>query len=180
MNKRVLENPCFKDKVIILKTGSETGGAYDLLEVELEPGGKNGLHYHTCFKETFTPVEGTLGVIKGKQKIQLQPGSSATVEIGEMHCFFNPGNTTIRFQVKLEPAQNGFLNGLAIAYGLAADGLTNKTGVPKKLAHTAILFDLADTRVPGFLGWITPMLLRKARSKRSRVIRKELIGKYCQ
>jgi mannose-6-phosphate isomerase-like protein (cupin superfamily) len=179
MNKQILINPCFKDRVTILETGKETSGAYDLLEVELDPAGGNSLHYHTSFSETFIPVEGTLGVVKGKQKLELKPGSTATIEKGEMHCFFNPGDSIIRFRVKIAPSNINFLQSLGIVYGLAADGLTNKTGRPNKLAHMAILLDLSDTRVPGFFGLITPLLLRKARSKRTVAMRKELVEKYC-
>ncbi len=37
--KRVLENPIYKDKAIIIKTSLETNGAYSFGELEIAPGG---------------------------------------------------------------------------------------------------------------------------------------------
>ena len=178
MEKRIFQNPKIKDKVTVLKTASETNHEYLLLEVELEPKGGNGLHYHTSFSEEFIPVEGNLGVTLGKENLVLTPGHSSTVQPQQLHRFYNPTDKPIRFQVKIVPANEGFLQGLAIAYGLAEDGLTNNTGVPKKLEHLGILLKLSDTRIPGFLGLITPFLLRKAKKAEQKGTYRDLISKY--
>ena len=47
MKKRVFENSIIKDRVMLVESSNETGGAYTLMEVELQPGSGNQLHYHT-------------------------------------------------------------------------------------------------------------------------------------
>lgn len=179
MEKRIFENPIIKDKVTILKSPQETGHAYMLLEVELHPKGGNDLHYHTNFSEEFIPVEGELAIGLAKRDILLLPGQRSKVEARELHRFYNPSNRAIRFQIRTEPAQEGFLNGLKIFYGLAEDGLTNKKGIPKKWDHLAILCEMSATRPVGFLSLITPFLLRRAKNPKLKPVKEALIKKYC-
>jgi quercetin dioxygenase-like cupin family protein len=180
MQKRVFHNPKVKDKVTVLKTSEETNGDHLLVEVELAVGGGTPRHYHTTFNETFIPVEGVLGVDVGKQKLRLQGGETATANRNEIHRFYNPGNTPIRFQVRIFPAEKRFLESLCIGYGLADDGKTNNKGLPKNLDHMAVIIEHSDTRFPGFLSLIEPFLLRRARKARKRGVMKELIEQYCQ
>lgn len=179
MQKRVFENPLIKDKVTLLKSSRETGGVYTLVEVQLEPGGGNSMHYHTTFTEEFTPVEGVLGVDLEKQKMRLTPGKSATVPVRKLHRFYNPGDTPIRFLVKIVPGREQFEQALAIGYGLASDGLTSKKGIPKKFDHTALLLSLADTGLPGILSFIQPVLKWRAGKARKKGMENELIRRYC-
>jgi mannose-6-phosphate isomerase-like protein (cupin superfamily) len=179
MQKRVFENPLIKDKVTVLKTSHETNGEYLLVEVEMKAGGGNALHYHTSFTEEFVAVQGVLGIALGKKELMLKPGERATAGINELHRFFNPGSCTIRFHVKIAPAQDRFIQCLAIGYGLAADGLTNSKGIPKKFDHLAVLLELSDTRFPGFLSLISPIMLHRAKKARRRGVDKQLIEKYC-
>ncbi len=179
MEKRVFENPLIKDKVTILESPEETGGKYMLLEVELQPKGGNDLHYHTGFSEEFIPVQGELGVGLGKQTLIVSPGQQVKASVNQLHRFFNPGNTTIRFHVKTEPACEGFLQGLKILYGLAEDGLATKKGIPKKMDHLALLVEMSGTRPAGFLSLLTPFLIRRANKPKIKKIKAALIKKYC-
>ena len=68
------------------------------------PGGGNPFHYHTTYTETFTALEGELGLYAGKkQRIVLKPGETYTVQPKQLHRFFNPGNTENKFKVTLNP-----------------------------------------------------------------------------
>jgi mannose-6-phosphate isomerase-like protein (cupin superfamily) len=178
MKKRVFENPLIKDKVTVLKTTSEANGKYVLVEVELQPGGGNDLHYHTSFSEEFTAVAGILGIDVGKKILRLHPGEQAIAPVKQLHRFYNPGKEVIRFQVKIVPPKDNFLKGLSIGYGLAADGLTTNKGIPKKFAHLALLLDLTDTRLPGMLSLLNPIIKSSARRARKKGIDKQLIEKY--
>lgn len=180
MQRRVFQNPKIKDKVTVLKEASETDNQYLLLEVELAPNGGNTLHYHTSFAEEFIAVKGPLGVGIGKKEFKLLPGERSIVPINQLHRFFNPTNNDIKFHVKITPASKGFLQSLQIGYGLAEDGLTNNSGIPRKLDHLAILLDLSDTRLPGFLKLITPLLLLRAKKARKKGVYDELVRKYCK
>ena len=176
--KRVLENPIYKDRAIIIKTSQETGGAYSLGQLEIAPGGRNGLHKHSAFTETFTAIEGRLGVMYGKKKLFLNPGESLTIPLKTSHYFFNDGNDTITCQVKLQPGHEGFEKGIAIAYGLAKDGGTNRKGVPKSFTYLSLIIVLTDTIPAGVLGLMMPLFRTFARKARNKGIESELLEKY--
>lgn len=178
--KRVFYNPKIKDKVTVLQTSDETNGSHLLVEVELAPGGGTPKHYHTTYSETFIPVEGVLGVDVGKTQLRLDGLQQATAHKNEIHRFYNPGKETIRFHVKIFPAENRFLESLCIGYGLADDGLTTDKGIPKKFDHLAVLMQHSDTRFTGLLRLIEPFLLRRARKAKKKGVLDALRQKYCQ
>lgn len=178
MEKRVFENPLIKDKVTLLESSQETNGAYTLLEVALEVGGGNSLHYHTSFNEEFTAIEGTLSIGLKERQLHLKPGQTTVAEINQLHRFYNASSSPIRFQVKLTPGSTEFEKCIAIGYGLAGDGLTNKNGIPKKMDHLALLLDLGNTRLTGFIAFIMPYLLRRAKRARKKGVLKILENKY--
>jgi len=174
------QNPKIQDKVTVLKHPDETNNEFMLLEVELKPGGRNGWHYHTSFTEEFFAKSGKLGVQVGRRKLSLAPGESAKVHIGERHYFFNSTNETITFNVRISPANAGFLQALQIGYGLASDNLTTQKGVPKKIDHLALLLSLSDTRLTGLPGIISSLLIKRAHALEKKGLKKKLIEKYCQ
>jgi len=89
--KRTIVNPIFKDTVTFVRTAAESNGQVSDLEVTLLPGGRNPLHYHMSYSETFTAIDGELGVGLGRIKKRiLEPGNSYTVEHNNLHYFFNP------------------------------------------------------------------------------------------
>jgi mannose-6-phosphate isomerase-like protein (cupin superfamily) len=179
MQKRVFFNPKVKDKVTVLRTAEETDGDHILVEVELAAGGGTPKHYHTTFNETFIPVDGVLGVDVGKKQLRLQGNQTATAEMQQIHRFYNPGKTPIRFHVKIFPAEKRFLESLCIGYGLADDGKTNNQGIPKKLDHLAVLMQHADSRFTGFLALIEPFLLWRAKRARKKGVLEQLRQQYC-
>jgi mannose-6-phosphate isomerase-like protein (cupin superfamily) len=176
--KRVFVNPIYKDKATVLKTSAETHGKFLLGELEVAPGGGNSLHMHSAFTETFIAVKGTLGVRFNKRKMYLRPGDSLTVPVNTPHCFFNSSNETVVCHVKLEPAHEGFIKGIAIGYGLASDGMTNKKGFPKSLTHLALLISLTDTRPYGPIGLLMPLFNWLAKRARKKGVEEALLRKY--
>jgi mannose-6-phosphate isomerase-like protein (cupin superfamily) len=176
--KREFVNPLYKDKLTVLKTSEETGGSYLLHELEVLPGGGNFMHVHTRFAETFTAVKGTLGVVFNQRKIYLRPGESVTVPKNTPHCFFNDGSETIICQIRFDPAHDGFIKGLAIAYGLSRDGKTNRSGIPKDPRLLALLMALTDTRPTGPIALLMPLFAWLARRVRRKGIEETLLHKY--
>jgi quercetin dioxygenase-like cupin family protein len=176
--RRVFVNPVFKDKAVVLKTSEETGGAYSLGELVVYPGGGNYMHTHSAFEETFTAVKGELGVMLGDKKHILLPGDSITVPLHEPHHFFNSSNEPVTCHVKFVPGHEDFVKGLAIAYGLAADGKTNSKGMPKSLTHLAILTVLTDTKPTGFATLLFPFFRWLAKKARQNGTEKALLEKY--
>jgi quercetin dioxygenase-like cupin family protein len=175
---RTICHPLQRDRVTFLKTAAETDGELMLVEVELAPGGANGLHYHTSFSERFTPIVGELGVQVGKEQRVLRPSESALVKHHVVHRFYNASDQPIRFYVEIRPAQAGFEQSLRIGYGLAADGQTNAAGIPKDLITLAVLLELSDTRLSGLLALLNPIFGLLERIGRRRGVDAALIARY--
>jgi mannose-6-phosphate isomerase-like protein (cupin superfamily) len=176
--KRVFTNPAYKDKATVLRSSEETNGKYSLGELEVAPGGGNPLHVHSAFTETFIPIKGRLGVMLRNKKLYLEPGQSLTIPLNTPHHFFNDGSEVITCHIKLEPGHDGFEKGIAIAYGLATDGLVKKNGVPKNFTHLALIIYLTNTRPVGALGLLMPLITLVAKRARKKGIEQALLEKY--
>ena len=178
--RRTIVNPIINDSVTFLQTAEESGGKITEAEITLMPKGGNPLHYHKTYSETFTAIDGELGVKLGKKGTKiLKQGESYTVEPMSPHAFVNPTEKEIKFNIKLKPGHAGFENSLRILYGLAADGLTNDKSIPKSLKHTAIIVCMSDMNVPGLLTLLFPLLKRLARKAKASGEEQRLIEKYC-
>lgn len=141
-------NPITKEQATILKTSMQTKGEFTLIEVTLQPGGGNPIHYHKKFSEDFHPQEGVLGVhYKGKE-ILLSPSESFKVSAMDLHRFYNPTDYPITFRAKLEPGQPGFENFMAVLFGLVRDGKTfSANQIPFNPLYAALLLKWGDTYV---------------------------------
>lgn len=175
---RTIYNPVFDDTVTFKKFSYETGGEYTLLEIDLAPGGGNAMHYHNRFTETFIAVEGELGVDLGRQSFILKEGEYLTVDKGQVHRFYNPGNDRIVFHVRIEPGSAGFERSLYLLYGLTQDGYAREDGLLQEFDHTAIFLSLSDTRVPGLLNIMNPLFKRAARKAERSGLQDELLERY--
>jgi quercetin dioxygenase-like cupin family protein len=179
--KRVIVNPIFKDKVTFVRTSAESDGEISNLEITLLPGGKNPIHYHKSYSETFTAIDGETGVGLGKkEKKILKPGQSYTVDLNTLHYWFNPIDREIKFKIEIKPGHEGFENSLRIIYGMAADGLTDKNGIPKSVQHKAIVAIMADMNIPGFFTLIFPILKWIARKAKFSGEEQKLVDRYCK
>lgn len=176
--KRVFINPTYKDRAILLSSSEETGGKYTLGELEVAPGGGNPLHTHTAFSETFTAVKGIIGVRLNDKKLYLRPGDSITIPPFTPHHFFNITDEMVVCHVKLQPGHEGFEKGIAIGYGLANDGMTDKKGKPKSFVHLCLIVMLTDTRLYGAMSILMPLINWIGRRAQKKGIEKELLEKY--
>jgi quercetin dioxygenase-like cupin family protein len=182
MNKasnRTVVNPIYKDRVTFLETSKETSGRHTLLELSLQPGGKDTPHIHTAFTETFIPIKGILGLQLDEERILMNPGHSYTVLQHEVHHFFNPYDEEIIFRIKFTPGHEGIENAMRIAYGLARDARTNKKGIPKSIYESALLMEMSNSYPSGIASVIKPMLSLLARRARKKGIERSLLDRYC-
>lgn len=178
--QRTIVNPLFRDTITFVETPEETGGTHSLHDLTLMPGGKNLPHIHASFTETFTAVKGDLGLQLRHKKIILHPGQSFVVQKNVVHHFFNPGNSAIAFRVQHTPGHKGMEYTLRIMYGLAADGLTNKKGIPKNLLTAALLMEMADSYPAGWMASLKPLLRLLAKRARKKNLDAILFEQYCQ
>jgi len=165
---------------MLVESSNETGGAYTLIEVQLQPGSGNQFHYHTKLAKKFTAIKGELALDMGRQQLRLQAGESILVAPDRLHRFYNPSGQPIIFQVKLTPGHERFEHGLAIVYGLAADGKLNKKGIPRNIDHMALLMSFTDQGLPGFYSFIEPLIKWRAGIALRKGLHLELLKRYCR
>jgi quercetin dioxygenase-like cupin family protein len=173
---RTFRHPQQNDTATFLETAAESGGARTLLQVELGPAGSNAAHRHTTYAEHFEVVEGTLTVHLGDAERRLGPGETAAVPAGVLHRFANDTCEAVTFRVELHPGHLGFERALMAGYGLAADGLVSRRGIPLNPYHLAILLEWSEMAIPGAAQPAVRMLARRARRKG---IDARLAARYC-
>ena len=94
-------------------------------------------------------LEGRLTVeIDGVQH-HLEPGGEAVAPARSLHAWSNPGEDRSVVRIELRPGSPGFEKGLRVVYGLAADGLVRKNGVPRNPLHAALVLQMGEIRLPG-------------------------------
>jgi quercetin dioxygenase-like cupin family protein len=141
-----------------LKTGAETNGAYELVQVELEPNGGNDWHYHSSFEESFTVVDGEVRIGQGgDSEVLLKKGDSASADRKEMHFFKNARNEKSVLLVKITPAA-GLEKTLRVAYGLINDGKL-KNEMTENPWHMALLLGYSESYLPGLPSWFQEPLI---------------------
>jgi len=177
MKKRVYVNPVIGDKATLIRSADETKGEYTLFQIEVAPGGGNSLHVHETYSERFEVVQGELSLQLGKESRVLRKGESLLMPKKALHCFTNRSNEPVKFKVEFRPAQPGFEKAIAIAYGLAADGLVNKKNIPYNFSYLSILVAMSGTIPTGLARMSTPIFRWVA--NRSRKTEADLVNKYC-
>jgi quercetin dioxygenase-like cupin family protein len=141
-----------------LKTGRDTAGAYELIQVEVEPKGGNTWHYHKSFDEQFTVLSGELTVgLNGKTTV-LKAGETVLAPRNSMHYFHNATASTILIQVKATPAK-GLEKSVRIGYGLHNTGQWRKGLLPKNPWHLPLLLGYSETYLPNIPKFIQEPLV---------------------
>jgi quercetin dioxygenase-like cupin family protein len=144
-------------KSTFLKTGAETNGAYELIQVEVAPHGGNDWHYHKNFVEEFTVLKGTAKVGRKGHEYLVKQGDSAVAFKREMHYFSNPTDSTILLRVRVTPAR-GLEKSIRVVYGLSNDGEFDGT-ITKNPWHMALLLGYSGTYLPDIPGFIQEPLV---------------------
>jgi len=176
----VITNPITGEKATFLKESADTNGEYTKIMVELTPRAKGvPTHYHTRITEEFEVLEGEMFVRAGKEKKILKSGEKVFVETGILHTFRNDTDQPVKFTVEIRPASVGFERSIRCAFGLARDGETKKSGLPKKIVHLALLAKWGKGMVPWPMSILVNMLNKKAAKAEKNGVGQELIDKYC-
>jgi quercetin dioxygenase-like cupin family protein len=131
-------NPVTGERLVFELTSHETNGEYTLFDTFVEPGGTvAAAHVHPYQTEIFTVLEGRLGVMRGRERLELGTGDVALIDPGTPHKFWNAGDETVRFRAEVRPALQ-FESLIETMFGLAADGKTNRKGMPGPLRLAVI------------------------------------------
>jgi quercetin dioxygenase-like cupin family protein len=144
-----IHNPVTGERITFLATSADTDGEAVVIETVVQPDGfVAAAHVHPSQSERFAVAEGTLGLKVGGEKLTLGPGEVAVVEAGTTHKFWNAGDEPVRFVCEVRPALQ-FESLLETMFALAADGKTNRKGLPNPLRLAVIAKAHFDTvRLP--------------------------------
>ena len=99
-------------------------------------------------------LRGSVGFRLGRKEFLAGPGQRITVPAGTAHKFWNAGEDEAHFVCEVRPALQ-FEQLIETMFGLAADGKTNRKGMPNPLRLAVIAhghFD--DVRLPFPPAWM--------------------------
>jgi mannose-6-phosphate isomerase-like protein (cupin superfamily) len=144
-----IENPVTGERIVFHQTSRETGGEAVVIETFVQPHGfVAAAHVHPSQEERFEVIEGSVGFRIGREKIVAGPGERLIVPQGTPHKFWNAGETVARFTCEIRPALQ-FESLLETMFSLAADGKTNRKGMPNPFRLAVIAQAHFDTvRLP--------------------------------
>jgi quercetin dioxygenase-like cupin family protein len=150
-----IHNPVTGERITFLTAAADTDGEAVVVEVTVQPGGFVAAgHVHPFQSERFAVAEGTLGLKVGRRKLTLEPGEVAFVDPGTSHRFWNAGDDEVRFVCEVRPALQ-FESLVETMFALAADGKTNRKGMPNPLRLAVIALAHFDTvRLPHPPAWL--------------------------
>ncbi|HEY7692075.1 MAG TPA: cupin domain-containing protein [Gaiellaceae bacterium] len=145
----VIENPVTGERIVFRKTSRDTGGEAVVIETFVQPHGfVAAAHVHPGQEERFEVLKGSIGFKIGREQIVAGPGQRLTVPAGTPHRFWNAGDTEAHFVCEVRPALQ-FESLLETMFALAADGKTNRKGMPNPLRLAVIANAHFDTvRLP--------------------------------
>ena len=110
-------------------TGAQTGGAYSLFEVELEPESGTLLHVHRYEDEIVYVLKGEIEIRLATQRLHALKGGVAYLPKNIPHAFYNPLKTPLKILVTAIPGGlEDYFDELeaALAIGPLDDELHNK------------------------------------------------------
>ncbi len=151
----ILENPVTGERLVFHKTSRETNGEAVVVECFVQPNGfVAAAHVHPNQDERFEVLKGSVGFRLDKQEMMAGPGDRILVAAGTAHKFWNAGEDEAHFVCEVRPALQ-FEQLVETMYTLAADGKTNRKGMPNPLRLAVIArhhFD--DVRLPFPPAWM--------------------------
>jgi quercetin dioxygenase-like cupin family protein/carbon monoxide dehydrogenase subunit G len=143
-----IENPLvghefhyFGDSFRILESSRDTNDGSLRGDYFAAPRAKVPEHVHRDQEERFEVVSGTLCIRMGGREMILTPGQSAVGPPGVPHKWWNPSDDEeVHFLVGLNPGRD-VETWLETLLGLAREGKTTRTGIPKNPLQLAVLLD---------------------------------------
>jgi quercetin dioxygenase-like cupin family protein len=150
-----IENPITGERIVFQQTAAETNGLSTVADVYVKPGGVVASpHVHPYQTEVFEILNGQIGVKLGRKTIEAGPGETLTMEPGVAHKFWNAGEDELVFRVTVTPSLE-WERLLETMFTLAADGKTNRKGMPNPLRLAVIARAHFDTvRLPQPPAWL--------------------------
>ena len=144
-----IHNPITGERIVFRQTSRETNGEAVVVETFVQPNGfVAAAHVHPDQEERFEILRGSVGFKVGGKKLVAGPGQRLTVPAGTPHKFWNAGEEEAHFVCEVRPALQ-FETLLETMFALAADGKTNRKGMPNPFRLAVIANAHFDTvRLP--------------------------------
>jgi mannose-6-phosphate isomerase-like protein (cupin superfamily) len=140
-----IENPVTGERMVFRKTSAETNGEAVVIECFVKPNGFVAkAHVHPSQDERFEVLKGSLMFKLDGKELPAGPGDRILVPAGSTHRFWNEGEEEAHFVCEIRPALK-FEQLIETMFSLAADGKTNKKGMPNPLRLAVIARDTFDT-----------------------------------
>jgi mannose-6-phosphate isomerase-like protein (cupin superfamily) len=148
-------NPVTGERIVFRQTSRETNGQAVVIETFVQPNGfVAAAHVHPSQEERFEILRGSVGFRIGRKKLVAGPGQRITVPAGTPHKFWNAGDEEAHFVCEVRPALQ-FESLLETMFALAADGKTNKKGMPNPLRLAVIAHaHFGTVRLPQPPAWV--------------------------
>ncbi len=155
---QTIVNPVTGERLTFHKTAADTNGEAVVVEAHVDPNGcVAAAHVHPHQEERFEVLSGTLEFRLGRKTFRAEAGDRVVVPAGTAHRFENVGEDTAQFVCEVRPALQ-FEQLIETMFTLAADGKTNRKGMPNPLRLAVIArhhFD--DVRLPFPPAWLQRM-----------------------
>ena len=140
-----IENPVTGERIVFHKTSAETNGEAVVIECFVKPNGFVAkAHVHPSQDERFEVLKGSLMFKLDGEELPAGPGDRILVPAGSKHQFWNVGDEEAHFVCEVRPALK-FEQLIETMFSLAADGKTNKKGMPNPLRLAVIARETFDT-----------------------------------
>ena len=153
-----LYNPVTGESMTFVTTSRQTDGEYVEIELSADPDAfVAGAHVHPAQTETFKVLEGELTAKVDGTVHTAGPGDVLVVEPGRAHKWWNEGDSRLVFRCEIRPALQ-FESLIETMFSLAADGKTNRKGMPNPFRLAVVARAHLDTVVLPF----PPVWMQKA------------------
>lgn len=102
---RVIHNPVSGERIVIRRTGAQTGGELLAFDLYLPPGAHvPARHVHPIQEERFTVISGQMRFRLGRRSFVVGPGATVAIPRGVAHWFGNAGLGEAHARVEARPA----------------------------------------------------------------------------
>ena len=140
-----IENPVTGERLVFRKTSRETGGQAVVVETFVQPNGfVAAAHVHPSQEERFEILRGLRRFQDRRSEDGRRPRAAADGPRGTPHKFWNAGEEEAQFVCEVRPALQ-FESLIETMFALAADGKTNRKGMPNPLRLAVIANSHFDT-----------------------------------
>ena len=152
----LIENPVTGERIVFRKTSAETNGEAVVIECFVKPNGAvAAAHVHPSQDERFEVLKGSLTLKLDGLELPAGPGDRILVPAGTKHQFWDAGDEEAD---RGEVAALKFEQLIETMFSLAADGKTNRKGMPNPLRLAVIARDTFDTvQLPFPPAWMQGM-----------------------